>query len=758
MTLCDRKESVPSSRKKGFPRPGEGVLFFSEEETSLCLDSPSYLREHPCSHRIALPRHAPGIRKKYLPSSGPPILRTESATSNLMPMWRLSNRSCAIYSPPDLVIALSTGKDQETIKKSLQSLNEQLPLLAWNNPERAPCTLCISLLCHSEFTSGVGRYLCDTMSRWIIPGNFLNISSVRSLNFNFVAYPEQNLFFHQVLLDIDTDQQLSISKSNWENLKKEIRLSILAVRHARNVVSIKKLSSEQKKAIIEENIASVIFPPSKNLENNIFDQMHNFWLHLSAEDKIQQIQEQFSPYMEQRPKIFDKSFFNEIKHSILLFGDKFTGMRNIRHVSRLISYQYLFRKTLMRRIIESPEERFLSIKLMKTRLSSPSGKDGSIVLGILGAMNVLRENELFEERHIVEAITHCLPHVRQVENSFVLDRRSHDPIRLFYLEVEKLDGNTFSIDEIKELKKNLPHELQESVESVLHPVLMPRNEEEIMRNIFLLSQQLKYINDLPQVIISFNAQTEQSLQFTVILLRILRDNDLTLSEIFASSGTELKIEELEVKKVGLLRKRYPKESNVFKISLDKKRFLRRDFTIDLFKARQELSLELNIIFNGIRDFNGGILSKQQEVFQELRSLIHETSSQKDFLLENFFYSITPPLRQSMIAPASLKTLFHLMQEAFDADYKKETFFIKGQFESDQLLIMAASPIGSIKEELFSLLTKLKIPSSDLSCTHVNAYGIHCIGYLYQNRDQNIRNLFYSTLMSCLMEWQARIKK
>ena len=167
---------------------------------------------------------------------------------------------------------------------------------------------------------------------------------------------------------------------------------------------------------------------------------------------------------------------------------------------------------------------------------------------------------------------------------------------------------------------------------------------------------------------------------------------------------------------------------------------------------------MNTIFNGIRDFNGGILSKQQEVFQELRNLIHETSSQKDFLLENFFYSITPPLRQSMIAPASLKTLFNLMQEALDADYKKETYFIKGQFESDQLLIMAASPIGSIKEELFSLLTKLKIPSSDLSCTHVNAYGIHCIGYLYQNRDQNIRNLFYSTLMSCLMEWQARIKK
>ena len=656
--------------------------------------------------------------------------------------------------PSDLIAALSSGKNQEEIQRNIHALNEKLPLIAWNDPDVAPSTLCVSLLCHSDYTSGVGRYLCDIMTRWLVPGKFLNISSVRSLNFSFVACPEQSLFFHQLLIDLETQQQLAIVKSNWENLRHEIRLSILAVRHARNVISIKKLSTEQKKAIIEENIASVIDSPTKNLENNIFSQMHNFWLHLSAEDKIQQIQEQFSPHVEQRTKIFDSSIFHEIKHSILLFGDKFTGMRNLRHVSRLISYQYLFRKNLIRKVLEAPEERHLSIKLLTTS----SGKNAATTLGILGAMNVLRENELFEERHIVEAIVNCIPHVRIVSNSFVLDRRSHDPIRLFYLEIEKIDAGKFKIDEIKELKKNLPHELKESVESVLHPVLMPRNEEEIMRNILLLSQQLKYTNDLPQLIISFNAQTEQSLQFTVILLRILRDNELSLPEIFAASGTEIKIEELEIKRVGLLRKRYPKESNVFKISLDKRKFLRRDFTIDLFKARQELSFELNSIFNGIRDFNGGILSKQQEVFQTLRGLINETSSQKDFLLENFFYSITPPLRQTLIAPTSLKTLFALMQEAFEANYKKETFFLKGKFEQEQLLIMAASPVSCIRDELFSLITKLKIPSSELSCTYVNAYGISCIGYLYQNRDPSIRNLFYSTLMDCLKEWQARIKK
>ena len=101
--------------------------------------------------------------------------------------------------PPDLIVALSTCKDPQSIEKKILSLFESLPILAWNNPDRAPCTFCVSLVCHSEFTHGVGRYLCDTLIRWLVPGKFLNISCVRSLKFSFISCPEQNLFFHQVL-------------------------------------------------------------------------------------------------------------------------------------------------------------------------------------------------------------------------------------------------------------------------------------------------------------------------------------------------------------------------------------------------------------------------------------------------------------------------------------------------------------------------------------------------------------------------------
>ncbi|MES2121538.1 MAG: hypothetical protein V4492_02030 [Chlamydiota bacterium] len=659
--------------------------------------------------------------------------------------------------PEELVIALSAKRDDATIKKNVLLLGEHLPLLRWNDPERAPCTLCISVLCPSDYTGGVGRYLCDTFSRWLIPGKFLNISSVRSLNFTFISYPENNLYFHQLLLDIDNDRDLAVIKDNWIHLEREIRLSILSVRHARKIVSAKQLSSDQKKAMIEENLASVIDIPLNHLSDNVFNHMHHLLMQLSSEDKIKQIQEQISPYLAQKPKSFDREIFQEIKHFILLFEGEFTASRDLRHVSRLISFLFLFRKTLTRLLLSAPEKRHLSLKLLKTKIGSSQAKSKT-VLAIVGAMNVLRENELFEERHIIDVISHCLPPIDAIPNSIILDRRSHDPIRLFYLEIEKQDKTAFTLQEIQDLKKELPRELKESVESIVHPVLMPRNEEEIMRNTLLLSQQLKFVSDLPQVIISFNAQTEESLLFTVILLRIVRSNTRSLTEIFSSIPSEIEVQEIETRKVGLLRKRLPKEANVFKVSLNKKKYIRKDFTIDLFKARQAVSKELGRILKGIRDFNGGILSKQQEVFHELRALVNETSSNKDFLLENFFYSISPPLRQSLIPAASLKALFTLMQEALEADFKNEPYFLKAQFENDQLFLMAASPYPRIKEELSTLLTKLQIPTAELSYTYVNAYGISCLGYLYQNRDPNIRNLFFSTLLSFLQEWKSRLQK
>jgi len=115
------------------------------------------------------------------------------------------------------------------------------------------------------------------------------------------------------------------------------------------------------------------------------------------------------------------------------------------------------------------------------------------------------------------------------------------------------------------------------------------------------------------------------------------------------------------------------------------------------------------------------------------------------LLENFFYSLTPPLHQSLIMPSVLKALFMLNLEAFEAKYKDSSLFLKAQTVEDQLLIVIASPSNQLKETLFSIVNTLQIPSSDLSFSHLSSYEIHCFGYIYQNRCPAKRNTFHSAI-------------
>ena len=68
-------------------------------------------------------------------------------------------------------------------------------------------------------------------------------------------------------------------------------------------------------------------------------------------------------------------------------------------------------------------------------------------------LNLLQENEIFGKQHLFAAIKHCIPSINQVKESYIIDRRDHQHIRLLYLEVEKSNGASFTIDELKGLRQ-----------------------------------------------------------------------------------------------------------------------------------------------------------------------------------------------------------------------------------------------------------------------------------------------------------------
>lgn len=120
-------------------------------------------------------------------------------------------------------------------------------------------------------------------------------------------------------------------------------------------------------------------------------------------------------------------------------------------------------------------------------------------------------------------------------------------VRSVYLEVERLDKKPFTAEEIKELKKKIRLEVKNRVESLVHPVFVHRNEEEIMRSILDLSKQLKYIHDLPQVTVNFHKQTAFEISFIIIILRLKKSEERPLKELLHHSSTILNFYNHDVK-------------------------------------------------------------------------------------------------------------------------------------------------------------------------------------------------------------------
>ena len=178
-------------------------------------------------------------------------------------------------------------------------------------------------------------------------------------------------------------------------------------------------------------------------------------------------------------------------------------------------------------------------------------------------MNFVKETERFDVKNLKEAIHSSIPQATLIPDSLIADRR-YDKIRFFYAELEM---SSLSSLEMKQLKSKLPQEILRRIETVLHPVFMPRNDEELIRNLIVLNNQIKYKRDLPQVSIHYDLQSAAELTFTVILVRLLLQTSLPLSQLIQTAQTSVKFSIDDIRVAGYLKNKYPKESATLPVSL-----------------------------------------------------------------------------------------------------------------------------------------------------------------------------------------------
>lgn len=575
----------------------------------------------------------------------------------------------------------------------------------------------ISFYSLSKYRANSFRFFFDMLCNSLLPGKRLNLVLLYAADFRMPEISDQIFTFCEVIIRVESDQELSAVQANFPAVESELKLGIPSKNYARRILEIRGLLNEEKTVIIQEHLSSFI----------------NRW-----------------------PDRFDYDLLTEMQHVLVMCHEKFKADRECRHLSRIICAQYLFRKALRDAVKRSPKKRSLYLKFLRASLKGENRSKR--VLGVLVGMNFFRDKEVFDQKHLLKAIQNYIPKAQVIEGSIFVNRHGSEHVFTLYLEIEKNNGLDFTSDEISLLKEELPGDLKDRIEHLMHPVFMPRNEEEIMRNILSLSNQIKYLRDIPQVFISFDEQTHADLLFTIILVRVLKPGFLSIQELFKSINPSLEYTQDYCQYAGILRRKYKKEATVFRLKLLKDPFLRADHSIDLNKARQKVALELFKIIGEFRDFNGGMISKQNEVLCELRGLLHDIKY-NDLLLENFFYSLMPVVMRNVLDPQALYTLFLMLLNFVDEPLPiGKSYGIKIINEKEFLFILIKIENTNLREEINKSISKLQIHSSQLAHCYVSIHDTTYKGYIYRCSDLEKQEIFSQIILTTLANSEHRDKK
>jgi len=381
-------------------------------------------------------------------------------------------------------------------------------------------------------------------------------------------------------------------------------------------------------------------------------------------------QEGLIKLLQRWPEELESDLIQHTHHFLGIAEKAFRMHRSVRHQLRLLCTLYLMRKKLVRALPLSPHELHLQVKTFSGRLHFPFSRKP--VTGIVVALSLPDPYSRFEERHIAMAVQKLVPLAQILPESFLIFQRANSSLRLLYLEACKSDGSPFSLQEKFILKMNLEEELKKCVETLSPSIFGCYDIEEVMRNILILSQELHVETDLPQVMISLEGASAKNLIFRIIVVRLLHKGAEPLLGQFQAVKGDFEYMPERSSVIGYLG-HLAKEANVFRLQIPREPFLlRSDSSLNLYRARRHVYRIMVKALGEIRDYNGGIFFKRQEMFDHLGQLFQKEDPE---LLEDFFHSVHPAEMQAILPLSALASLFELFLRARKADLSREPYFL-----------------------------------------------------------------------------------
>lgn len=553
------------------------------------------------------------------------------------------------------------------------------------------------------------KFFFEMLSRWLLPGKPLTISMALAADFTFPEYGRDLYTLCEIKLRYESLEELREIKRILPLLETETKLGMESTYYARRIIEVHGIGIDEKLALVKMQVEKLA---------------------------------------ERHPSYFGRDLHAEMQHVLVLCREDFILERTSRHLSRLIAIHSHFNRQM--------REGRRRVLLKVFRFSPPGNGQRQNLLAFIASINFLKENESFEKSHLLQVIQNYIPNARELENSFIKLRRGSENNCTLYLEIQKGDESEFTLQEVELLRRLLPLDLKDRIEFAVHPVFMPRNEEEILRNVLILGNEIKYLRDIPQVIISFDEQTHRGLYFTVVLVRVAKPGILSIEELFKNSKSGYSYIEDRIKTVGMLRKKYVKEATIFRLKLPKEPFLRRDNSLDLYKARLAVFDELCLTVGEVRDFNGGMILKQNEHLTALRRLLGAQAGRYELILESFFYSLTPVAVRTLIEPEPLKKLFTMLLESIEFNLPAgKGYDMKMCHDPEFVYMMIKARDNNVREEITRIFNMLQVTSPDLARSYVKVYDTPYIGYIYRCDNSQVQRQFLQTIHNILHAWEFK---
>ena len=361
-------------------------------------------------------------------------------------------------------------------------------------------------------------------------------------------------------------------------------------------------------------------------------------------------------------------------------------------------------------------------------------------LCIIVAFTTQNQHAFLGREQIQEAIMHTVKGSVLIEETFYDGKKGDDQIQSFYFEIQKMNREPFRDAEIRAIEENFSFDLMDRVTLFSYPMFLPRNEEEVMRNMLQLSKEIKFVKDLPHVIIQFRNQTQQKLVFDLILCKVRFEDDINLPDRFMKNSGEISYRFERSREVGDVRKKTLKDAYLFQVDVEIKNFLRRDLSVDLSRARQAIIDHLKGQLGALRDFNGGMLSKEKELLGKTRFEILREKSLNEHLLENLFYSIQPYVIRTLVDPSLISELYLLIDQG---GFEENNLKFKDKKEG--LVAVMRSHDNALCLELKASLEAEFHQGYDFgSLLYSNRDG-YFLGLLFLSQEKNQREKFLALL-------------